>query len=382
MYGMDLSRDEYRARIDLEPRLRRVRGLLQIWTNFHSAEIVAREFAANVDKMNMPLLLACTKAVVVDYYRPWSRNFNGDLKSLRIGGKNNWRYPFLDSVTNTPEHKYLEELRNQMIAHADSGFEAIGVTAKGVTVPNTPQHARTIASVFLPIQLTLGNVRGIWWIKNRETAKEILAHIEIAKTTAQVELNRVATKFRDACINHMHVLDKIDDVLLTSEIQPDSSEDAKTLSFKLQPFGESGNTPVVSSAPTKTQIGDENLQPLAVVYEPEPRFPNESNIIGRGWQLQFATKPNGAADFNVIFPSYPFPQLSHLMERAIHYCNMLRDDPNSAASPETNLRGLLLNQVYLDESETNRFLIEMQALTKPAGDRNIRDLIFKYLHGE
>lgn len=172
---MHLHRDEIRARESLEPRLRRLRGLLQMWTSFQSAKVVAEEFATQIEKMNMPLLLACTKAVIIDYYRPWSGNFNDDLRSLREGTKSNWHYPFMDSVTDTSQHHYLEELRNRLIAHADGEYESLGVTIKGAIVKNVPQQAKTIPSVLLPIQITLGNVRGIWWISNEKTVKDMLA---------------------------------------------------------------------------------------------------------------------------------------------------------------------------------------------------------------
>ena len=379
---MKLDRDEIRAREALEPRLKRVRGLLQMWTNFQSAKIVAEEFATNIDKMNMPLLLACTKAVIVDYYRPWSGNFNDDLESLRSGTKNNWHYPFMDSVTDTPQHLYLEELRNRLIAHAHGDYEALGVTVKGAGTQNVPQQPKTIPSVFLPIQLTLGNVRGIWWISNKDTVKEILAHIELAIAAVQEELHRTATEFRDTCIDHMHVLEKLQDIIQLDQLQFNLNQAGDKLSFDLKPYGESGNVPVTTNAPTQTQIGDQNLQSLVVVYEPDPRLPSELDKPGRGWRLEMSMKEDGSADFNVIFPIYPYPKLADQLERIVFYSNLLRDDPNSDASPETNLRGLLCNQAYFDDSEADRFVSEVKSLDKAVTERTLRDLLTAVFHPE
>ena len=147
---IELARDEARAREALHVPLAKLRGLLQMWTHFQSAILVTQEFLNSFEELSFQLQIACTKTLVVDYYRPWSGNFNPDLKALQCGTKNNWRYPFMDQIVNKKEHSEIAELRNKLIAHIELDYEAIALTVKGASVSNVSQQQNTIPETFLP----------------------------------------------------------------------------------------------------------------------------------------------------------------------------------------------------------------------------------------
>lgn len=377
---MKLERDEIRAREALKPHLSKLRGLLQMWINFSSARDVADEFATNFDDLNRALRMACNKALIVDYYRPWSGNHNPDLELLAEGSRRPTRYPFMDAVTAKPEHEYLKELRNKLIAHAEEGYEAFGVTVKGATVINHPLQERRIPSVFLPVQFILGNVRGISWIKDKGKIKEIKEHIDFAMTEVQKELHKVAAKFHSICIDHMHVLGNLTDVVQIDSMPNSPRPGGVGLHFDLKSHGRTGNKPIISSAPTKTMIGDEYLEQFAVVYEHNPGFPDELEVQGRGWRLRVVMDEQGTGSFDVSFVGYPYFKLTKHLEKIVHYSNLLKDDPNSAASPETNLRGLLVNQAYFDEKEADKFIEDIKSQSKRITEQTVRKLLAETLH--
>ncbi len=308
METINLKDDLTEAHQLLQPQVNRLKGLIQLWNIFASSKSIADEFHQNYDNLSDTLKMACTKGIVIDYCKPWSDNFSEELNSLKVyETKKKWKFPFLDKSVSSNLHSELEEIRNKMVAHVDKDFEGLGVTLKGATIQNRiearPRQDGTLEHVFLPAAVTLTSNRGMWWLSDKNKLGEICKHINETKIQVEEEIRESTREFRNLCLDHMHVIDKLTD-LMTIEEQPYTNGNVELTSHSKLP------KPFYASAPISTKIGDEKIQNLITVYEPSPMYPTGIEILGKGYRLKLGDfSEDGKLEMQVIFPKYPAPKI-------------------------------------------------------------------------
>lgn len=308
MPEVNLQNDVNEARTEIEPHVLRLQGLLQMWHMFQSAVVVSQEFHSKFDDLSYQLKIACTRSFVVDYLKPWSGNYSPEINSLKVSASNNkWSYPFLDSITQTDEHEQLIELRNSTVAHLDREYEGGGLSVKGMRVVNAPAGGKqegTLDEVFLPAVAVISGIRGLWWLSSKEKLEELCVHIENAKKLVESEIHETSKHFREACINHMHVLNQLQDLFGLVEL-PQFEGTVNVTKHSEDP------RPLSTSNPKVLKIGDQNIQSLVTVYEPRPEYPANTELKGKGYRLRIGeASENGQLDFNISFPKYPYPKES------------------------------------------------------------------------
>ena len=308
MSDIELHNDIEEACNVLKPEIIKLKGLLQLWNIFTSAKTIADEFHTNHDSLSFPLKLACTKGLVVDYFKPWSGNYSDELNSLKVyTSRRNWTYPFLDPTIDNNIHHELEEIRNRMVAHIDQDFEGLGITVKGATISNKLEDGSrqpgTLKNVFLPATIMLSSNRGMWWLSDKDKLGAICNHINHAKLLVEDEIRRATSDFRNLCMDHMHVINDLSDIIGVEE-QP--FRDGK---LAVGSYGELPK-PFYASTPVSTKIGDDKIQSLVTVYEPKPLYPTNTSVEGKGYILKLGDfNDEGKLDMNVIFPKYPAPKV-------------------------------------------------------------------------
>ncbi|MEH6519287.1 MAG: hypothetical protein V7742_21630 [Halioglobus sp.] len=302
----NLDSDIAEARQELEPLVMSLQGLLQMWHMFQSAKLVSREFHSKFDNLSYQLKIACTRSFVVDYLKPWSGNFSSEINSLKVfESKKKWSYPFLDEIVKTDEYSQLVELRNSSVAHLDQDYEGGGISLKGIKVENNPTRGKqegTLDNVFLPAAPVISGIRGLWWLSNKNKVEELCTHIEEAIKLVEAEIRETGGQFRDKCLDHMHVLDQLEGLFGVVEI-PLIEGSASVTSHAEDP------RPLSSDNPRALSIGEQNIQSLVTVYEPQKEYPTEQEFLGKGYKLTIGTmSEEGQLQFNVSFPEYPFPK--------------------------------------------------------------------------
>ena len=303
---MNLDNDVAEAHQEIEPFVLRLQGLLQMWHMFQSARVVSQEFHSKFDTLSYQLKIACTRSFIVDYLKPWSGNFSSEINSLKVYvSKKQWSYPFLDALVQSDEHEQLLELRNSAVAHLDQDYEGGGLSLKGIRIVNAPTGGKqegTLDDVFLPAVSVIAGIRGLWWLSNRDKLRELCNHIEDAKILVESEIRNTAGQFREACINHMHVLSQLCHLFGIVEM-PLVEGVANITTHAEDP------KPLSSDNPKQLSVGDQNIQSLVTVYEPRPEYPTETEFNGKGYKLTIGTMTEeGQLQYNVSFPKYPYPK--------------------------------------------------------------------------
>jgi hypothetical protein len=306
MTDVDLTSDIETAREAIKPSIDRLLGLLQMWHMFQTAKVVADEFHNNCDELSYPLRIACTRSLVTDYMKPWSSNQSPEINSVRVRRAGQWSYPFLDPVISKPEHDQLKELRHKIVSHLDRDYEGGGITLKGTRIanvpPNRPQDKGTLDDVFVPTLTVMAGRRGLWWLSDKGKVAELCQHIHEAKTLVEEEIRNAAKDFRMACIDHMHVVEQLPDLFATVDT-PIEAGNVRVDPHEISPV------PLSTSEPVELQIGDQNIQSLATVYEPRPEYPTNVEFKGKGYRLTVGEmSEDGQLTFNVSFPKYPHPK--------------------------------------------------------------------------
>ena len=305
----DLTADIEDARIHLEPLALRLRGLFQLWTIFTTAESMANAYVRDQKNLQWEAHMAFTKAVIVEYAKPWSGRNGKALKSTLDTSKN---IPFLLPVTDASgTHNAMLELRNRMAAHIDEHFESIGVTFRGIAIananPHRPQDPGTLDNVFLPVAPKMESIRGMWWIEDTAKWKEISDHISKCKIATQEQLAEEARDLRNECFDHMHVLNKMTDLILMEAISPTVNPPTAHQSYDIQ-SGQNLTPTINIGAPQKTKLGDQHIKAVVTIFEPSPSLPGDTEVKGRGYRLTLPEPDaNGQAQWNVQFPKYPYP---------------------------------------------------------------------------
>lgn len=291
----------------LAPYVKRLKGHFQLWNIFTSAQKMSEAYIRDFNNLSYEAKLAYTKAIIVDYAKPWSANNSKPLKSLFDDSNT---INFLDSIVNTSHtHEALLQLRNKMVAHLDHGFEGLGVSIRGATIENAPPSGKqegTLDNVFVPVSVVIENARGIWWIDDLDAIKEINSHVLKCVKETQLSLSALATEFRDTCFEYIHVLHHLSDIFEIRELTETVSDTKNHKNFDFQKSNHL-NDKFGFSQPKETIFGDNKLNMLVGRYEPDPTLPSNIDIKGRGYRLLLKDNDNGTVTWNVIFPKYPYP---------------------------------------------------------------------------
>jgi hypothetical protein len=303
-----LAKDARKADVELRPFVKSLCGHFQLWNIFTSALKMTEAFARDFNTLSYEAKLAYSKAIIVDYAKPWSSNNSKPLKSLI---DENGKITFLESVINNSHtHSALVELRDKLVAHIDHGFEGLGVSIRGATIGNNPQNRTqdpgTLDNVFVPVSIVIENARGIWWIDDPEGIREIEQHLQNCITETQHSLSKLATEFRDKCFEHAHVLNRLEELFQIRELEEKDSDIPYHKNYEFE-RSSTLNEKFHISNPKETKFGSSRINTLVGRYEPDPSLPSDLDLEGRGYRLIIKDNSNGTVNWNVIFPKYPYP---------------------------------------------------------------------------
>ena len=112
--GVELTADIEEAKLKLERPIRDVHGALQLWNIMTAARRMTAAYAEDLDQLRFEAKIAYTKSIVTEYWRPWSGNENNPGLQSSASSKE------LRPLTRSAMHDALKELRNCLIAHADT----------------------------------------------------------------------------------------------------------------------------------------------------------------------------------------------------------------------------------------------------------------------
>lgn len=199
------------------------------------------------------------------------------------------------------------------MAHTNEAFEALSLTFRGVEVHNAPaQRPRdpgTLEKVFMPVVPELRVARGMWWLENRKKVLEIADHIEKCKSKTLKKIGLNCSEFRLETFKHMHVLDRLTDVVKLKQMSEDGNSTPTNPSFNAA-TGDPIDTDVILSLPISTKIGDEHINFLIAELKPNPDLPPKLKVEGKGYRLELLEPiENGKVTWNVTFPKYPYPEV-------------------------------------------------------------------------
>jgi len=296
------------ARIILDPQILALKGLIQAWNIFNTAHVLAQDYETSFDKLSWQAKMAFTKAIVVEYIKPWQSNNGKALKELAPKGK----IDFLQAViSGDTVHKSMNELRQQSVAHTNEAFESLGISFRGIRVVDEPKNrardAGTHKSVFFPIVPEFRIARGMWWLNNKDKLREITSHIEACRNETANQMKAKAVAVRDECLHHMHVLEHLSDFVSLTPLSPSNTGPDENISYDVGAADEFTGS-ITMSTPIKTKIGDENIQALVAVYKPSPTLPAGTKVDGKGYILSVPDEFElGKFTWNISFPTYPHP---------------------------------------------------------------------------
>jgi hypothetical protein len=289
---VDLTADIAKAQQELERPARDVAGALQLWTCLTAAHRMAAAYVEDLDQLRYEAKMAYTKAVVIEYWKPWSDNRNNP--GLQSAANSNE----LNHLTQTHMHKVLRELRNCVIAHADEAYEGRGITLLGTPVVNDrPElHPRTLPATFVPVKLSVGSSRSLWWLKDGARLAEMRDHIQRCNEAATQRIHVAARYLLKVCLDHIHVLEHVD--LFTLE----PLEVTSLRQVRVPDSGQTRELPELSQ-PIALKVGDEHVQSLVTVYSPSAYIP-QVEVRGDGFILKvFPGQDTTSLRFTVSFPS-------------------------------------------------------------------------------
>ena len=284
----DLTHSVTKARKEIKPLVERIKGLIQLSVIFETADIMAKAFYGIRDGSSpckgMEVHLAYTKAIVIDYCKPWTGNRSIALKNLDKS--------FLSALTESPIHTCLMELRHKMVAHIDEAFETQGVTLIGATVKNNAPMPNRLTDIYVPLASRVDVLGAPWWINDTSTILQIKTHIEKCKEITRLETSNSNYKLVDMSRKHAHVLKHMSDLISLSDLenngQPISYPDISEGTI-------SANTPIELS------IGRQNVSSLVARYDFVPPYPKESTVEN-GFRISYPSNSEAEPrSFSVSF---------------------------------------------------------------------------------
>jgi len=300
-----LNRDAKIAEKELRPFVKSLCGHFQLWNILSSAKIMSEAFARDFNSLSYESKLAYSKAIIVDYAKPWSGNNSKPLKSL-IDDVGN--IPFLEPIIiNSDVHKELRELRDRLVAHIDHNFEGLGVSIRGSTLENNPQAIGTIEGVFFPVSVVIESSGGIWWIDDLNSIENIDHHIQRCIFATQSSLSQTAMEFRNKCLEHAHVLNKLGNLFSLRELEKKDTDIANDINAHYDNSSISNDGFDISER-RETKFGSNRIQSLLGRYEPAANLPSTLDLVGKGYRVILKGQTGESPSFNIFFPKYPHPK--------------------------------------------------------------------------
>lgn len=168
---IDLTAAANEARLNVEPVALRLRGLGQLWNVFFMAHKVAVAFCESraAGQCGPEAHIAFTKALVIDYGKPFTANRSRTLRALDRS--------YLDGLVDSDIHGKLMELRHKMVAHIDEGFETQNVIVIGSTTINNIPNPKRLEKVFVGFGARVEMLGAPWWLEDSSTIEAIRDHI-------------------------------------------------------------------------------------------------------------------------------------------------------------------------------------------------------------
>ncbi len=236
--------------------------------------------------------MAYTKAIVIEYWKPWSDNRNNPGLESAANCKH------VKPLMQTAMHDALKELRNCVIAHADEAYEGRGIALIGTRVINDHPNLnpRTLPGTFVPVKLSVGSSRSFWWLEDSARMTQIRDHIALCEEAATQRIHTTTHHLLKVCLGHIHVLEHLG--LFTFEELETTSPGQVTVPDSNQP----PEVPKLE-APAALKLGDEYVQSLVTVYAPSA-FISQGEFRGDGFILKVDPGPDSTSlRFSVAFPS-------------------------------------------------------------------------------
>ncbi len=275
---------EEQARAELEPLIKRLKGLYQILMIFGEAHNIAKAYLETFDVLPYQLKIACSKSIITTYSKLWTHNRSEHLLNLDK--------TYLDNLTGEQIHGALIELRHKMTAHIDDSYEGYGVVVSGPLIENDRKDEGTYDRLRIPIGVRLESSGVFWWIENVEKITEIRDHCEKCAEETVKEIKRVTTDFRDLLLKYIPVLDNLTDLFAIREMNTSGNNN-----FELKDISE-GN--LSTDNVVDLEIDRINLKSMATIREMNPE--SDLNYRGNGYVLEVKGTDGNNMTFNLSFP--------------------------------------------------------------------------------
>lgn len=271
---VDLTADIAAARQELEHPKRHMEGAVQLWTCLTAAHRMAAAYVEDLDRLRIEAKWAYTRAIVIEYWKPWSTNQHNPGLQSAANSK------CLRHLTGTPMHEALKELRNNVIAHAHEGYEGRGISLLGMPVVNDrpDTRPRALRRTFVPHGLKIALSGSLRFLEDGAQIAEIRDHIQRCIDAATQRI-RVATRhLLTVCLRHIHVLEHVDQFTL-QPLETTSPGEVRMPSG-VQPI----EVPTLTQ-PIALKLGDKHIQASVVVYEPST-YIRQGEYRGDGFVLR------------------------------------------------------------------------------------------------
>lgn len=271
------------ARLELEPRIRNIKGLFQYYLMFQTANEIAKEYLEKLTKCTIPSKIAYSQSIIVSYGKPWTKNENEVLRSTNL--------KFLDHLKSTKIHQNLMTMRHEVVAHLDDGYEEQAVVLSGTVVPNDVPNPRRLSKLLAPIEIQMDSTGVFFSIDDPVTIAQIWEHTtECAKLTKE-QTSNAGRSLLKAVMAHAPVLGELADILTISDSP-----------FTIaQPIGIRGypERNIAATLPKKFRLGQSDKSPLVAII----RFgnPGAIEIDGNGYKISVSERTDGSASTTVSF---------------------------------------------------------------------------------
>lgn len=252
---IDLSSDVERARSELQPMVYRLQGLAQLWLIFLIAHRMAKSFrdSRQSGRCGPEAHLAFTKAIVIDYGKPWTNNRSAAMRALDLS--------FLDDLVAKDVHEDLMELRHKMVAHIDEGFETQEVVVIGRSFSNNIPTPRRLTEVFVAMGTRIEMLGAPWWLDNSDTIEQILEHIGCCRDETGAQIRALSQTLVETSRSYGHVLQKMTDILSIQETDGGVSSGR---------FPDQHEGSIVAEQPVELRIGRQNVASMVTRYDSTP----------------------------------------------------------------------------------------------------------------
>lgn len=275
---------EAEARVELEPLIKRLKGLYQILMIFGEAHNIAKAYVETYEGLPHQLKIACSKSIITTYSKLWTQNRSEHLRNLDK--------TFLDSLVGEQIHSALIQLRHKMTAHIDDSYEGYGVVVSGPLIENDRKDDGTYDRLRIPMVVRLESSGVFWWIENLDKITEIRDHFEKCAEETVKEIKKVASDFRGALLKYVPILDNLTDLFAIREMN-----DKGDNNFEIKDIAD-GN--LSTDNVLDLEIDRINLKSMVAIREMLPE--GDLNFRGNGYVIKVNGTEGNNMNMNLIFP--------------------------------------------------------------------------------